>query len=291
MKTLICYFSGTGNTKKVSEEFARRLGELGVETSLCNIEKQSGRQFDTDGIDAIGIAYPIWAFNAPKIVLDFAKALKKRETPMRAFVIKTSGEPVRLSDASSCKLRKILKSRGYTITNEYHYVMPYNIIFRHTDGMAYKMWQTALKTIPIDCREFAGGKEALLKPVLFGGLVTAALRIQQWGGRFNGKRYKVDEKKCIRCNLCVDNCPTKNISVKDGKFVFGKNCLMCMRCAFECPKAAIKIGLFEKWKVNGRYTFAPPVLPEKPNGHENYCRKAYERYFARCEQKQKENAE
>ena len=59
---------------------------------------------------------------------------------------------------------------------------------------------------------------------------------------------------------------------------------MCMRCSFLCPKSAIKIGLFEKWKVNGTYNFNNANKFED-EVHKNYCKKSYERYFRECEEK------
>lgn len=261
-----------------------------MEAEACDIEKSSGG-IDFGNCDFVGFAYPIWAFNAPKIVLDFAKALKKSKETVRSFIIKTSGEPVRLNDASSVKLTKLLKKKNFEVTNEYHYCMPYNIIFRHSETMAHKMWKAAKDIIPVDCEELLNGEERKIKKVAFGGILTGVLRIQQWGGRFNGKYYKVYDDVCVHCNKCVNNCPVSNISVKDGKFTFGKRCLMCMRCAFECPKNAIKIGFFEKWKVNGEYSFTPPTRPEPPTKHDNYCKKAYDRYFENIEERLKNYAE
>ena len=59
---------------------------------------------------------------------------------------------------------------------------------------------------------------------------------------------------------------------------------MCMRCSFYCPKAAIKIGLFERWKVNGAYNFNNPNDYED-EVHKKYCQKSYIRYFEECNQK------
>ena len=290
MKAVICYFSGTGNTRKVVNEYVDVLTGRGVEAEACDIEKSS-EGIDFGNCDFVGFAYPIWAFNAPKIVLDFAKALKKSKETVRSFIIKTSGEPVRLNDASSVKLTKLLKKKNFEVTNEYHYCMPYNIIFRHSETMAHKMWKAAKDIIPVDCEELLNGEERKIKKVAFGGILTGVLRIQQWGGRFSGNDYKVYDDVCVHCNKCVKNCPVSNISVKDGKFTFGKRCLMCMRCAFECPKNAIKIGFFEKWKVNGEYSFTPPSRPEPPTKHDNYCKKAYDRYFENIEERLKNYAE
>ncbi len=63
---------------------------------------------------------------------------------------------------------------------------------------------------------------------------------------------------------------------------FGKDCLMCMRCSFFCPKNSIKIGLFNSWRVNGEYSFKPGN-PDEKSKHDNYCKKAYDRYFEYAE--------
>ncbi len=287
MKILICYFSGTGNTKRVVDEYVSCLTELGESTELYNIEL--GGEISPTQYDMLGIAYPIWAFNAPGIVLDFVKRLKKVETPIPAFILKTSGEALALNNASSDKLKSLLKKKGFTLTNEYHYLMPYNIIFRHTDGMAHRMWTAVKWAVPADCRAVVEHRKQIIKSIPFGRPITAVLRVQQWGGRFNGKRYKVTDE-CVHCGRCVKACPVHNIIDENGKLKFGKKCLMCMRCAFECPKDAIRIGWFDGWRVNGAYHFDKPYEDgENAVGvdkkHVDYCRKSYEKYFETCKEK------
>lgn len=290
MKTvLLCYFSGTGNTAKVVGCYAACLEKLGYKVTLKNIENGSADE-ETASFDLLGIAYPVHAFNAPSNVLEFAKSIKKlpKNEKRPFFIVKTSGEPLKINNISSLKLKSIMKKRGFTLTNEYHYCMPYNIIFRHSDNMAFKMWDTAQKVIPVDCKELSEGKTSELKRVPFGSFLARIFRIEHWGGRFNGKRYKVSDK-CIKCGLCEKNCPEHNISTENGKLKFGKNCLMCMRCSFNCPENAIKIGLFDKWKVNGAYNF-DNYNENEVQTHTKYCRKSYRKYFERSQKRVNDNS-
>lgn len=280
MKAIICYFSGTGNTKKVINECKEAFENIGVEVTLHNIDDG---QPNLTNIDLLGIAYPIHAFNAPSNVIKFCKKIEKQNSKIKLFIIKTSGEPLALNNISSYKIKSILKKKNYVLTNEYHYCMPYNIIFRHTDNMAYKMWNTAKNVIPIDCKDIVEGKENKLKFVPLGHVLAWLFRIEHWGGRFNGKKYKVNDK-CVKCQMCVKRCPTNNITIENGELKFGKNCLMCMRCSFHCPTNAIKIGYFEKWKVNGAYNFNNPNEAEEQT-HKRYCKKSYQKYFDRNEKK------
>nr|MCR5231662.1 flavodoxin family protein [Acholeplasmatales bacterium] len=134
MRPLIAYFSATGNTKKCVMEYINLFKKNNIDYYLHNIE--DGKIDSNIEFDTLIIAYPIHGFNAPENVLDFAKSLKKEENKKRLIILKTSGEPLRINNVSSYSLRRILKRRNYYLTNEYHYVMPYDIIFRHTDLMA-----------------------------------------------------------------------------------------------------------------------------------------------------------
>ena len=291
MKVLLIYFSGTGNTKKVAEKFASSFQELGHEAETVSVDglldgKTLPEEFLTkiENSDLIGFGYPIHAFNAPAVMLKLAKLLPKRATAKQAFMFNTSGEPLKLNNISSFKLSRMLRRRKYVVFSEYHYCMPYNIIFRHTDEMAYKMWTTVEQIVPLDVQELIEHKPHTLKRVFCGGFVAWIMRCEHWGVRLNGTHYKV-KKECIHCQQCVNICPTHNIKVKkDGKLKFGRNCLMCMRCAQLCPKDAIKTGWFNHWKVNGAYTFEKPATVQKQK-YNKMLTKSYNKYFAECDER------
>ena len=292
MKVVICYFSGTGNTAKIVEKYRENFVLRGASVETYAMEQLlfdgTSDEFlnNLNDADLLGIGYPVHAFNAPSIVLKFVKTLPKVASK-RTFILSTSGEPLKLNNISSLKTQKLLKRRGYVVTNEYHYVMPYNIMFRHTDSMAFRMWDVAQKMIPLDVAEIADRVEHKLEKVFCGGFVAWVMRCEHWGGRLNGRLYKVDEK-CAHCQKCVNICPTKNITLKDGKIKFGKNCLMCQRCVHLCPKNAVKMGLFNKWKVNGAYSFAEPD-EEQTQKYNRMLTKAYNKYFEECNNRIQEN--
>ena len=291
MKVLIVYFSGTGNTRKVAEKYASCFTELGNQSETVSVDGLlDGKTLPDEFLiklknaDLIGFGYPVHAFNAPAPMLKLAKLLPKQAVAKRVFVFNTSGEPLRLNNISSIKFTRMLKYRKYTVFSEYHYCMPYNIIFRHTDEMAYRMWTTCEQLIPLDVKQIVEGTPHLLKRVACGGFIAWVMRCEHWGVRLNGKRYKV-KKECVHCQKCVNVCPTHNITVrKNGKLKFGSNCLMCMRCAQLCPKDAIKTGWFNKWKVNGAYTFEKPET-EQEQKYNKMLTEAYDKYFAECEQR------
>ena len=210
MKIAIVYFSGTGNTEKVLKEFESFFKIQNNEVKMIKIE--SGEYIPT-GIDILIIGYPIHAFNAPKIVLDYFNSISFFKEGLPTYIVKTSGEGLTLNNGSSNKLTSILKNKGITIFNEYHYLMPYNIIFRHSDKMAYKMWKTVLELIPLDAKEILDKKRIVIKYSLGTKFVSNALRIEQPGAHIIGSGFEVNNN-CIHCGLCEKNCPTKNIIIK-----------------------------------------------------------------------------
>lgn len=165
----------------------------------------------------------------------------------------------------------------------WHYIMPYNIIFRHTEARAWQMYDTMRKLVPLDVRQyFIEGNPHVLHTLRGTGALTAAFRIEHWFSHINGRYFRVT-KDCIHCMQCVRSCPTGNIEFRDGKFRFHDRCILCTRCSFNCPKDAIRIGLLNGWRVNGPYRFQPSTEPGT-NAHANFCRRSYERYFQEAEQ-------
>ena len=268
----IYYFSGTGNTHKCAVAMREALLKAGAECDLHRIENGEEEFF---GEEVLIFAYPVHGFGAPRNILDFARNLP--DGNRKVYFMKTSGEPLRINDDSSASLRNILKKKGCVECGEYHYIMPYNMIFRHSDAMAAKMFLTARGRIEKDAQEIAAEKVNVKKIPLRAKIAYAVNVIERPGVRFNGLLFRVKKDQCISCGLCVKTCPMKNISLKDGKFRFGNNCILCARCNFTCPKNAIRIGLMDFMRVNGRYDFNADPAEAKIG---RYCRKAYLRYFS-----------
>lgn len=280
MRAVFNVFSGTGNTDKVCRGIMEEWRSAGVECKYVSIAKDCEVR-DPNSFDRIVIGYPVHAFNAPEPVADFLKRLPDCKGERLVYFVKTSGEPLRLNDGSCARIYSILKKKGYTVAGEYHYVMPYNIIFRHSDGMAARMWRAAQIRIPADAQEMLDGKVTKLKKSPLKRAFSFVLRIEHPAMPIIGRFFKATEG-CIGCGKCARGCPQKNITLAGGRPVFGKECVGCMKCAFTCPADAIRIGVLNSWRVNGEYAFNGNPATDKEVCR--YCRHSYLRYFKEAEE-------
>ena len=284
MKYLGIYFSGTGNTTIVANKAKEELEKRGHSLEIIDVIR--GDKKNIEEYDGLFVFYPIFGFNCPKPIIKYVKSIRKINKTLPCVIMKQSGEHLFWNNASSSYLISLLKRRNIKVTNEYHYLMPYSFIFKHTDYMAYRMKKTMEGLLPLDLDDFLNGKEVHIKRFFFDRPFAFILRIQWWGGRFNGLFYKVKRDECIKCMKCVEQCPSNNIKYdqEKGKFKFGYQCLMCQRCIMYCPKQAIKVGMFNSWRVDEPYSFKKTLEYQKEK-YPRYCHKNYERYFMESEKR------
>ncbi|MFA6829442.1 MAG: EFR1 family ferrodoxin [Bacilli bacterium] len=290
MKKLIIYvFSGTGNTLKIASLYQDYLKDE-YQTQIYLIDGENENIPSPHDFDLIGLGYPIHAFNAPEIFCDFLKKLPNSDKPV--FIFKSSGEGLHLNDCSSQKSIGILEKKGYQVFMERHYVMPYNMIFRHNDPMVKQMWIYAKAMAKLNCREILRGDKEKVRIGVLRKWYAPLFRIEWIYAKLQGPFMKVDSKKCIGCNKCIDNCPTHNIDMRNGKIRFHNKCTLCVRCSFNCPTSAISIGLLNGWKVNGQYPIEElandenltfPYIGKEDKG----VYKMYRKYYSECNQKLK----
>ncbi len=253
-KILLIVFSGTGNTLHIAEMIKSDFESQGCTVDIFDITMPS--DLDIGDYNLIGLGYPIYAFNAPKIFEDAVKKMQIRGKP--AFIFKTSGEPCQINNSSSHDLKKIIGKKN--LLGDYHFLMPYNILFRFPDSLVKQMLLSAENYSKILVSNILDGKKSFVGYNFLNVIFSFLLKIQRFGAFLNSKLYSINPSKCTFCLKCVKNCPTGNISLRKSSFRFGFDCQMCMRCTYYCPGNAIHAGLLNPWKVNGPFDFESILL-------------------------------
>jgi ferredoxin/flavodoxin len=239
MKTVIYYFTGTGNTLAIARELAAELGE----TKLVPLRQARHAGGVAPDADAVGIAFPVYYLNMPAIVAEFAKELRFTGNPY-IFGIATCGER---PGGALFRLSELLEAKGRTLSAGFVFVMPENFIGpfdlmgdapRRQEKYAGAKSRIPAVAAAIRDRKVSvpeGSGFGLLK---IGGQVTSALMTSV----YNTPRRFHATAACTRCRTCERICPTRNITVTSDGVKWNNACTQCYACIHWCPEEAIEIG-------------------------------------------------
>lgn len=248
----IFYFSGTGNTEIVVNLLAKEFENKGSHTDTVKIEEvlKGEIHLEIEKYDIIGLGYPIYALNAPRIVFDFIRALPVGDRKM--FIFKCSGDPF-LQGGATTMVRTRLTQKGYHVFYENLIVMPSNVLVQYDDNLKKQLYNTAVEKTARMAEEILAGKVDLQENDIFSRLFTFFFSgLEMMGAPFFGKDLEVLQS-CDLCERCVRNCPTSTIFREGDTIRFGWNCIVCMRCIYSCPHMAIQPRLYRWFVLKGGY--------------------------------------
>ncbi len=84
----------------------------------------------------------------------------------------------------------------------------------------------------------ACGMGGAIKNIGMGCMAKETKREIHTGGE---PRY---DEGCVQCGICVENCPTENISIENDRPLFGRTwCSGCSNCSIVCPEGCIRTNL------------------------------------------------
>jgi flavodoxin/NAD-dependent dihydropyrimidine dehydrogenase PreA subunit len=236
VKSIIIYFSLTGNTKKIAQAIQKGMIPLMKQCDIAALKDIDGPYLRD--YDLIGIGSPVWG-DVPQHVKHFISVMPDLQGKY-AFAFSTHGArggrffPVIL---------KLLRKKGLQVIGI-------------RDWYGSVCIPTHPKPYPTDGHpDTIDLKEARL----FGEeMAQLGLRIETEGPgiipkhpkiplppttRLMRPRPKFDHKKCAypACTLCMEHCPVNSIDLSMDPVIFGKNCHTCYFCEMICPEGAIYV--------------------------------------------------
>ena len=235
---MILCFSGTGNSRYVAEFIADKLGDTVVD---LNEKIKNGDRSPIAVNGRLVIATPTYAWRIPRVVTEWIEKTDITATDGVWFVMTCGGEV-----GNAEKFNKLLcAQKGFDYKGTAQIVMPENYIAMFPvpdETEARQVIKSSITDIEKAAHIIASGeplpqrdtgimdhiKSDIVNPLFYAIAVKSK------------KFYTLDT--CSGCGLCVRVCPLNNISIEDGRPMWGSSCTHCMACICRCPQEAVEYG-------------------------------------------------
>jgi ferredoxin len=242
-------------TRYVVNTLKEELEKRSITCDIFDMDNVRTADVSIDSFDAVGIAYPVHSFNAPKIVIDYAKQLPTVNS-LDMFIISTAGAYSRTNFASSRLLVRMMRKKGYSIYYDRQFIMPSNFIVKDDSDTVSAKLEKIITEIPSVADEIINRCHNMLKDSFLTRAIAFLGRAEWLGAKWMGRFFYTDDS-CNHCGVCAADCPNRNISVENGLVRFKSYCGLCMRCLYICPSGSIKLRRpfrflgFEHWYDTG----------------------------------------
>jgi ferredoxin len=250
---LVIYYSGTGNSKRVSEWIVQEAQSQGIKTHISSYHQFNSKDIsDFTGKTLIGFYSATHGFNMPHSMLKFLfrfNLLKGSDVFIgntRAGMKLSKLFLPGLSGIAMYFPALIMLFKGYKITAMYPVDLPSNWISLHP-GIREKVVDSMVEHYERLTKRFAikilSGKHVFIKSfaLLPLDILVAPIAIGYYFvGRFILAKTFIANYNCNNCGLCMEQCPTKSIILLDNRPYWKFTCESCMKCMNYCPQRAIE---------------------------------------------------
>ncbi|HOW30984.1 MAG TPA: EFR1 family ferrodoxin [Bacteroidales bacterium] len=274
---LMIYYSGTGNSKRVSEWIVETAAEAGVRTCITSFRDFSPEMVaGFTGKTLIGFFSATHGFNMPHSMLRFLFRFKElrgsdvfignTRAGMKLSKLFMPG----LSGLAMYFPALIMLFKGYKVRSMYPVDLPSNWISLHP-GLKPKVIDSMFGHYHTLTQRFAekvlSGKRVFLKSfvLLPLDLLVAPIAVGYYlVGRFIIAKTFITNENCDNCGLCIKQCPTQSIVLSGNRPYWKLTCESCMKCMNYCPKRAIETAhSFFFILLIALILFVNPFLSEK----------------------------
>ena len=235
---MILFFSGTGNSNYVAKRIADTLGD-----ALVNLNDRI-KASDTSSVETgerVIIVTPTYAWRIPRVVRDWLRKTEPRGAK-RSWFVMTCGSEIGNADKYN---RELCAEKAISCMGTAQIVMPENYIAMFSAPQADKARQIVAKAEPDIDRAIAAIQAnqsfAPTRNNLYDRFMSGPVNPIFYRFFVKANAFTVSDA-CISCGQCAKRCPMNNVTLKDGKPVWGKACTHCMACICYCPVSAIEYG-------------------------------------------------
>jgi flavodoxin/Fe-S-cluster-containing hydrogenase component 2 len=251
MKSLIIYYSQTGNTMKIARAIHKGASQLVEQCDIASVKEVKTQ--DLNNYDLIGLGSPVWDGGETPNVRRFIDAMPK-QNGRHIFSFCTHGV---MPEHYFPTVVRRMKNKGFTVIGmkdwfgSFHSQLasspyyteghPDEIDIKEAEAFGREMVERSLRIKEGDTDLLPSIPSYVFTPQLW--VLTEFYR----SGHNPHGRLKYDPEKCLypKCSICIDNCLMKYIDLSASPRKYGSlgtECDMWLGCTFcemICPTGAI----------------------------------------------------
>jgi ferredoxin len=236
MKTVICWFSGTGNSLAVAKALASAWGD----TELVPLAHVQGA---LPPAERVGLVFPVYGWGPPAPVVRFIEQLTLPPETVVFAVATYAGTP----GGTLEMVRQMLRARGLRLAAGRGVKMAEN--YPPLGGAPAPERQRKINAAVAQRLVGLAAELAEVRQEEAGPLASAPMRwmsrmvwpLFQRHTRRADRAFRADAT-CNGCGLCARICPVGNVALTDGRPVWLGHCAQCFACFHWCPQKAVQFG-------------------------------------------------
>ena len=257
---MVLFFSATGNTEFIAKQLAQKLGDecLNLLTRV--------RQGDLSPIHSekpFIICAPVYVCEMPRFLARYLKEVPLTGSRDVYFIFTSGG----YAGISGVLAKQLIRKKKMNYLGHAEFKMPRNYVA--SDNYPLLSYDQSKERIIAACgqaeqvaSDIRAGKLLKSRHVwLFETVITLPFNPVWSKFCYKTKDFYTTDG-CIGCGKCQKLCPLNNISLKEGKPVWGNACTHCMACICNCPTEAIEYGTISQTKEKYRFAKYAHVVKE-----------------------------
>jgi len=250
MKTIIYYFTGTGNSLAAAKKIAAGLGDCEL-VPIALLQNTQGTIIPD--ADRVGIVCPVYDCGVPRVVAEFTGRLNLSRAGYTFAIVTMGGTGV----SALHQLNGILmKGQGRKFNAAFAVKMPGNFppVGRPPAGEKMEaILAAADERLAIIAQTIDKG---ITVPPGFSPVSSLMRRIfyPPFFKNVHGmdRDFTVSDA-CTSCGTCATVCPAGNITMVNDRPSWQHRCEYCCACLHFCPVEAIQLNVMQGTKGRGRY--------------------------------------
>ena len=217
------YFSPSGTSEKISTAFSSTSDNKIRTINLLKEKSLSIHNFDQE--DLLVVTLPVFSGRIPSVCVPMLEKMQGNSTPAIAMVVYGNRE----YDDALVELVDILEGCGFYVIGAGAFIAKHSIFPDVASKRPDESDILLVKDFALKCFENIG-KIPKEKIHVKGNRPYKELKVNPMKPKGNSN--------CIKCNICVNICPTGAIDISNPRKTDKDKCISCTACIYHCPENA-----------------------------------------------------